>query len=61
GTRLVAIPGEQDAITLILDLREQGRTLREIAAELTERGIETKRGGRWHIQTIKNILERAGS
>ena len=58
GTRLVAIPGEQDAITLILDLREQGRTLREIAAELTERGIETKRGGRWHIQTVKNILNR---
>ncbi len=60
GTRLVAIPGEQDAITVILDLRDQGHTLREIAAELTERGVETKRGGRWHIQTVKNILERAG-
>lgn len=59
GTRLVAIPQEQDAITRILDLRDQGRTLREIAAELTSRGIETKRGGRWHIQTVKNILDRA--
>ena len=59
GTRLVALPHEQEAITLILDLRDQGQTLREIAAELTTRGIETKRGGRWHIQTVKNILERA--
>lgn len=58
GTRLVAIPQEQEAITLILDLRDQGRTLREIAAELTKRGIGTKRGGRWHIQTVKNILDR---
>ncbi len=61
GTRLVAIPHEQDAITLILDLRDQGRTLREIAAELTTRGIQTKRGGRWHIQTVKGILGRAGT
>ncbi len=60
GTRLLALPNEQDAITLILDLRGQGRTLREIAAELTARGIETKRGGRWHIQTVKGILDRAG-
>jgi DNA invertase Pin-like site-specific DNA recombinase len=61
GTRLVAIPHEQEAITLILDLREQGRTLRDIAAELIARGIDTKRGGRWHIQTVKNILARAGA
>lgn len=59
GTRLVAMPQEQEAITLILKLRDQGRTLREIAAELTERRIATKRGGRWHIQTVKNILERS--
>ncbi|MBO9539670.1 recombinase family protein [bacterium] len=59
GTRLVAIPQEQEAITLILDLRGQGHTLREIAAELTRRGIGTKRGGRWHVQTVKNILARS--
>ena len=59
GTHLVAMPHEQEAISLILDLRDRGRTLREIAAELTHRGIVTKRGGRWHIQTVKNILTRA--
>ena len=59
GTHLVALEVEQKAISLILDLRDRGRTLREIAAELTHRGIVTKRGGRWHIQTVKRILERA--
>ncbi len=59
GTHLVALEAEQQAISLILDLRDRGQTLREIAAELTHRGIVTKRGGRWHIQTVKNILARA--
>ena len=58
GTHLVAMPCEQEAISLILDLRDRGRSLREIAAELTYRGVVTKRGGRWHIQTVKNILNR---
>ena len=31
----------------VLDLRERGKSLREIASALEDEGIETKRGGRW--------------
>ena len=28
------------------------RTLRAIAAELNDRGMLTRRGGRWHVSTV---------
>jgi hypothetical protein len=35
-------------------------TLRDIAAELTARGIETARGGTvWHASQVSNLLARA--
>ena len=33
-------------------------TLRQIAAELNERGILTPRHGRWHTSTVRNLLTR---
>jgi hypothetical protein len=33
-------------------------TTREIAAELTARGITTPRGGRWHPQTVIRAMQR---
>jgi DNA invertase Pin-like site-specific DNA recombinase len=35
-----------------------GKTTREIAAELTARGIPTLRGGRWQAQSVANVLRR---
>src|ERR1700733_14507439 len=35
-----------------------GKPARQIAAELTARGIETPRGGRWHAQSVLNLLRR---
>jgi len=60
GVSLVENPGEQQALTLMRDLRAAGRTLREIAAELTRRNIPTK-GGKvlWKHQTVAQILGRA--
>jgi phage protein D len=44
---------------VIADLRAQGHTsLRALAAELNARGMQTRRGGRWHVSTVKNLLER---
>lgn len=44
---------------MILPLREQGKTLAEIAAKLNETWkVPTARGGRWHPTTVKNVLER---
>lgn len=35
-------------------------TLPAMASELTRRGIVTPRGGAWHPQTVKRLLERQG-
>jgi Recombinase len=49
---------EQRAIDLMTDLRATGRTLRQIAAELTGRGIHTKEGGVWTHTAVARILGR---
>jgi DNA invertase Pin-like site-specific DNA recombinase len=43
----------------ILPLRDAGMTLRQIAAELTARGLPTASGGKWAPTQIVNILRRA--
>ncbi len=44
---------------VIDDLRSRGVTsLRAIAAELNERGILTRRGARWHVSNVSNLLRR---
>lgn len=51
--------GEQAAITLMANLRATGHTLRQIAAELTTRGIPTKEGGTiWTHTAVGRILQR---
>jgi hypothetical protein len=35
-------------------------SLRAIAGELNGRGMLTRRGGRWHVFTVTNLLERLG-
>ena len=51
--------GEQAAIALMASLRASGRTLRQIAAELTARGIPTKEGGMmWTHTAVGRILQR---
>ena len=49
----------QDLAPVVEDIRGSGATsLRAIAAELNERGMLTRRGGRWHVSTVTNLLER---
>jgi DNA invertase Pin-like site-specific DNA recombinase len=43
---------------VLAELNRSGMTTREIAAELTARGITTPRGGRWHPQTVRRLMER---
>ena len=43
---------------VLAELNRSGMTTREIAAELTARGITTPRGGRWHPQTVRRVMER---
>jgi DNA invertase Pin-like site-specific DNA recombinase len=50
---------EQRTIRLAKRLRQGGASLRQIASALTENGIASKRGGRWHPATVSRLLERA--
>ncbi|MFC3616175.1 recombinase-like helix-turn-helix domain-containing protein [Lutimaribacter marinistellae] len=43
-------------------MRAEGhKTLRAMVEVLNARGIRTRRGGRWHVSTVKNLLQRLKS
>jgi DNA invertase Pin-like site-specific DNA recombinase len=49
----------EDLRAVVEDIRAGGATtLRAIAAEMNGRGILTRRGGRWHVSTVMNLLMR---
>ncbi|MEB3223804.1 MAG: recombinase family protein [Candidatus Sericytochromatia bacterium] len=48
---------EANVVRRIFRERIAGRSLRQIANDLTRDGIATKRGGRWQANTVKTILE----
>ena len=54
--KLVPIDEELLVVAEIKDMRGQGKTLREIADDLNQRGIVGKRGGKYHASTIKAVL-----
>lgn len=58
GRTLEVRAEEARAIELMRALRAEGLTLREIAEELTSRGV-TPRGSRWHATTIQRALRAA--
>jgi len=44
---------------VIAELRAAGQiSLRALAAEMTTRGMRTRRGGHWHVSTVKNLIRR---
>ncbi len=48
-----------DLAPVLAHTRAQGhRTLRAIAAELTRRGMRTRRGGRWQVSNVRNLVGR---
>lgn len=59
GFRLQPKRGEFEAVKYIYRLRQEGLSLRAIAAELKEKGIRTKTGKtNWSAKVLKGILER---
>lgn len=60
GRTLLPNPEQQEVMRLVAELRASGKPLREIAVELTERGIPTKEGNRcWTHTAVNRILKRA--
>jgi len=53
-----ALPASTDE--LIVTLRRNGLTLPAIAAQLTQSGVATGQGGKWHPTTVRRILLRYG-
>ena len=58
GGELVSNPDEAPALELIRQLHAAGRSLREIAATLTDEGYRPKRSERWHPETLRQIVSR---
>ena len=57
--RLTPSPTEFETIRLMHTLRQQGYSLREIAATLTNLGVATKTGKKnWQAQVVRGILMR---
>jgi len=46
---------------IILPLRDAGKSLREIAAELDKAGVETARGGSWSATQVQRAMSRITS
>ncbi|MGC2076366.1 MAG: recombinase family protein [Xanthobacteraceae bacterium] len=46
---------------ILEELTARRMSIRQIAAELTERGIVPLHGGRWHPQSVSRILRRAAT
>lgn len=63
GTTLIENPAEQATITDVKAMRAAGRKLKQIAAELTGRGVPTKTGKatKWTHQSVARILARGAA
>jgi DNA invertase Pin-like site-specific DNA recombinase len=56
---LVVDEAESKALARMAELRNDGASLREIATLLADEGHKTKRGARWHPQTVARALQSA--
>jgi site-specific DNA recombinase len=59
GKMLIENAFEQGVIAEIHTLRAKGYTYRDIAVELEQRRIPTKKGNKWQAATIRNLAMRA--
>jgi site-specific DNA recombinase len=61
GKHVEVEPTEQAALAQIRGLRNQGRSLREIAAALNRQALRTRRGARWRHDHILRIVRSASA
>src|SRR3984885_4607048 len=58
GQRLEPDPAEQQALAEIRRLRDDGATLRGIAATLNHRTLRTRRGTPWRLESVARVLKQ---
>ena len=61
GISLIENSDEQKTLNLIRQLRDRGMSFNRIAADLTRRGIATKKGGKWFAKTVSNLCQGAAA
>jgi site-specific DNA recombinase len=61
GERLEPDPAEQQALEQIQALRNNGETLRGIAATLNHRAYRTRRGTPWRLESVARVLKQVAS
>jgi DNA invertase Pin-like site-specific DNA recombinase len=57
GRHLEPDPGEQKVLAEIRRLRQDGATLRGIAAALNHRALQTRRGTAWRLESVARALK----
>lgn len=55
---LVTDEGQAATIARMRELRDAGKSYRDIAGQLNSEGLTSKRGGTWHAQTVSRVLGR---
>ena len=58
--RAAAVERARKLAPLLAELKGAGMSVRRMAAELTARGVPTPNGAKWHGQTVRRIIDRAG-
>ena len=56
GTRFAIVPKEANVVRRIFAEFKAGGNLGQIARDLREEGVSTRKGGKWHTSTIRRIL-----
>jgi len=59
GKHLEPDPGEQGVLTEIRHLRQNGHTMRGIAAALNRQSLRTRRGSAWRLEHVARIIKQA--
>jgi DNA invertase Pin-like site-specific DNA recombinase len=58
--RAEAMARARQLAPVLSEMKKAGLSARQMATELTARGVPTPNGGRWHGQTVIRMLDRAG-
>jgi DNA invertase Pin-like site-specific DNA recombinase len=58
--RAQAMERARQLAPLLSELKSAGMSARQMATELTARGVPTPNGARWHGQTVRRMIDRIG-
>jgi hypothetical protein len=55
-----AVERARELAPILPEMKGAGMSARQMAVELTARGVATANGGRWHAATVLRVMDRAG-